>query len=607
MPEGETPRERLQSLLALSNAELTQCFVEWVLQFRQGVPECMNSFADFAGVPVGEIVASPFAFRSALMGIGQGIATVHSELRTQEPWASAACSNDPSIEVPEDVWVDGVVQEGKYTSFLQDGPFITLNPNHQSRWTAHEFVHRIQGFFFRPDMSRWELYLGARLNEALPVALWYGFDLVARLKEEGWEAREATLHPGASEEDALWLFAEEEELRAHVAKTIAYLKEGIAWVTGEWDAVREEVNSGVQVIREGGFLNGSSDATAYVVAHWNRLSHVPVQRVLSEGPRLNRESFSSVGAYLEQVENTLDRLLFSTLEGSLTDSEALREGRIAWDEALWRAIREESVGGKSEEFSRLARKRLDGTYAEGEVPPRFETDEAIPQMGLAWSGEDSSRKDWEQLVRGLESILPVTVHALSESDPDAAVLTHFVEAGFVSHRASLAERFAAALKDFDVPFLSEMARFEWLLSGGLSRSDQVERLSMDIQDLSPEGFAAGRLVANPHFQIETLSPDILDYHGQVMGMEAEPGLLCVSVYLVGNFGGNVVVLPSPPPVAGIWLHFSAGMRVAGESVVLLNSLLEGTGSHPDWPQTAEEWIRTFVDVGALSWSPPVRR
>ena len=77
-----------------------------------------------------------------------------------------------------------MLHTGKYQAFLQDGAYSAFDPSHIAKWGPHEQMHRACSFFWREDASDFELYLGSRLNELLPVTLWYGADQLVRLDEQ---------------------------------------------------------------------------------------------------------------------------------------------------------------------------------------------------------------------------------------------------------------------------------------------------------------------------------------------------------------------------------------------------------------------------------------
>lgn len=450
----------LEALLAMEDSEKVTLLVEWIETVREQAIKLGPTLSGLTGIPEGELLASPFAFRAALMGASSGVAGVHEEARTQGPWRSHLISEDPSLHGTPEIWSAGRLQVNKYASFCQDGPFVSVHPEHSAKWTPHEMLHRAMGFFYRPDMSRWELYMGARLNEALPVGFWYGLDRVARLAEDPSGPPVIAGDHGASLENARWLTEDRASLVARVAGSIQHLAFGLEWALGELSAVEEECGEGVAAPRPGGFLDGSSDAMTYVVAHWNRLVDPIIGNVLQEHTSVGVHRFETIPAYIEHWKKTLWDLLFGRLTGSVELAEEQRAVRASWDTALWNTMSDS---------------------------PRLNEEDEEDQslfLGHLWGHDLEQQVDWEQIVDGLEQVLPATVHGLSEGDPEAEVLGHFVEAGYFSMRVPIHERFTRALADFDAPFLLELAQFEGLLAHGLERSDQAERLRM-APPLSP--------------------------------------------------------------------------------------------------------------------------
>ena len=122
------------------------------------------------------------------------------------------------------------------------------------------------------------------------------------------------------------------------------------------------------------------------------------------------------------------KLLFGELTGALESALLSREKRVKWDKALLEAISVESGDGDDEESRAL-------------------------HTGHLWAENLETEVDWNQLVDGLEQVLPATIHGLSEGDPDAEVLGHFAEAGHLNCRGMLHQRFGHALNEFDAPFL----------------------------------------------------------------------------------------------------------------------------------------------------------
>ena len=125
-----------------------------------------------AGLEPAEVVASPYGLRAVLLGLEQGATSVHLERRLELPWPESFTTS-PEVASDARVLDAGVWQMGKYRGFFQDAPFGTFNPNHVAKWVPPNSC-TARWASSRPGATRWEHYLGARLNELVPVALWYG-------------------------------------------------------------------------------------------------------------------------------------------------------------------------------------------------------------------------------------------------------------------------------------------------------------------------------------------------------------------------------------------------------------------------------------------------
>ena len=91
-----------------------------------------------------------------------------------------------SLPVPE-VWggsseeaiksFDGYsVLEDKFSDFRTDCLVASFHPGHHPKWSAHELLHNLLGFFYHKQATDLEVLLGARISEGLPVALYYFLD-----------------------------------------------------------------------------------------------------------------------------------------------------------------------------------------------------------------------------------------------------------------------------------------------------------------------------------------------------------------------------------------------------------------------------------------------
>ncbi|RAL20606.1 hypothetical protein DL240_16375 [Lujinxingia litoralis] len=281
-----------------------------------GEPEGLRALGQVMGAPELDLVVTPLTARAAVLGAQNGRAFYHHELRLRQPMPEHL---EPELAVwqagttPQ--WSDGVLAEPKYFSFFQDAPFPAYNPNHRRKWRAHELLHGASRFFWHPQMTRFELYVSARLNELLPIIHWYGFDEIFRprcpehqgrllyrelcprceaLATPYWE-----LDPASPGQHALGMGA------AHNA---------LEHLESEWTAITQEINTGRLHATPRGRLDASSDAVGYMRAHWNRVTAWStgswVERFLIDGV----DYFSSLEALLLNVGQATQHLVCGTLE-----------------------------------------------------------------------------------------------------------------------------------------------------------------------------------------------------------------------------------------------------------------------------------------------------
>jgi len=421
-----------------------------------------------ARLPLGEVVASPVGLRAVALAVQVGATSVDRETRALLDWQVAGAVADPA----HGVWESGRLHVGKYQAFLQDAPFATYDPAHVAKWGPHELMHRAAGFFWRSDMSRFEHYLGARLNELLPVALWYGPDQLLRLQEDGFERATAQREAPASE--ARWQDHTDEE---HLRRTLRWLRRGFEHVAIELDAIDREHRSGRCIATPhhvgGATLDASSDALAYVVAHHERVLSASVAEVLAEVG-----AFDSVEAYRAHVEAQWEALLFGDIE---LDEEAIDEARttrVAWDHRL--------------------RSALAGPDADPD---------AIAADGL-------EAFDLGQLYDGVLSVAPRLADLLEERDPDW--LERFAFGPAIRQRAPLGVR----LERFVEGELAELARFEHRLAT-IQPSDRGRLASDD----------GTRVARDDGFVLERFEHDVAALHA---GAQPSPGPTAVLLGRVGE-------------------------------------------------------------------------
>lgn len=280
------------------------------------------------GVPTTELLATPMTARAALLAASRGQAFFHHDLRG---YIAMPPELEPEVEVGSTVpvWIEGVREEPKYFSFFSEAPLSPFNPNTRSKWRVHELLHGLAGFFWCPELTRFEAYLGARLCELLPVVHWYGYDEIRRprcsahagtlLYRAHCEKCEALLRPYWQHDDAI----RSADLDA-AARAMAHYQE-------ELEACIAERTTGRRVVTHRPRLDASSDAIGYLKGHWNRLTAWSfgawVERFLVEGTDYQ----PTITALTENIDRVHRRLLSGSIGFDPQRAAVLRARRVLLD------------------------------------------------------------------------------------------------------------------------------------------------------------------------------------------------------------------------------------------------------------------------------------
>lgn len=549
---GATAAERRRGLVALSDAALGERLAALAMDLRS---VDATAIAHATGVPLAEVLASPFALRMCALGAEAGAIGRPRELRRLVDWTETI---DPAVrDADHGVWDRGVLRTGKYQAFTAESPVGVLDPAHVSKWGPHEMLHRAAGFFFREGMSRWELYLGARLNELLPVTTFYGAEQAMRLDEGAFDRAAAGRRPRARLEDARWRTDDEDALGARARAAAPIFREGLAWLERELAAIDEELATGVRVRAAHPFLDTSSDATAYVVGHFERLRQTAVARVL-EGRGTDR-----VEAYREAIEALLDRLLFAELPDAPDPARARRS------EAFDLLLRAAHLGEGVEVDLAPLLSIDDPDVLRERLPERIGAEEAA----LVLADGSPRGRALDQLDEGLAHAAP-RIHALV---PDLA--ERLADHPALLDRGPLIERVEAFLEATDAPgAVRDLARLEAAIVLA-ERDDAIEWLSTPEAEL-PGDLDDGELFAHRAATRLDLDHDVLTAHAEG-GTPAEgPQTL-----LVVGFEDAVSVVPVPVEVADV-----------------VDALRDRAGA----PGLDPSWARELIAAGVLGWRPQRR-
>ncbi|AWV91204.1 hypothetical protein [Bradymonas sediminis] len=485
-----------------------------------GEPAGVESVFEEMGAPKLDMTVTALSARAALQAAEEGRAFYHHELRER-----VAMPEDqaPEIAVWEagtvPVWNQGILEEPKYFSFFLDTPFPAFNPNHRRKWRPHELIHGSMKFFWHPQMTRFEMYVGSRINELLPVVHWYSFDEIYRPRCP--EHRGEQLYQeycGECEAAAKPYWETTPEWRAtQRAQALTWAERGIAHFEREWNACMAEIQSGDLHPIEGYKLDSSSDAIGYMRSHWNRMTAWSFGAWAELFLTDDLDYYSSLGRYMTHLKDTTRRLLGGDIGVDLERYKTLRARRAIQDLAYriyvamgWLA--ENSAGldaveahltpaleqaahhvhhmltdAKIADYSNDVLRDLLQAFerVQGHFPDEIAN--SVAALGYQWwEPEQFAHAGLAQLHTGLRDALPSAADILGDHGLDQHAQKFALSEPFRAH-GRLAERFAdylaaeaaAGTLDADEQFAAELAKFEaWATRA--PREDRVAELFASI-------------------------------------------------------------------------------------------------------------------------------
>jgi hypothetical protein len=273
---------------------------------QQEVTHALNYFQ----VPFDDLVQTPISALISVLGYNDGRSYFHHESKEYVP---PAPNSTPERNVWEDtnltpVWNEGVRVAPKYFSFFLDTVFPPFHPNHRKKWRPHELLHTLCRFYYHPSMTRFQLYVGARIGELLPVIHWYHLDEILRPRCP--KHQERTLYKEFCQncEDLVkpyWLTPLDDSLiqRAH-RKSI----EALQHFNQELNAIEEELKNGIPVETRWQSLNASSDAIGYLHGHWNRLTSIGMQLYVDGFQIDGFDYYSTLDPFLSHTKDLFNQL-----------------------------------------------------------------------------------------------------------------------------------------------------------------------------------------------------------------------------------------------------------------------------------------------------------
>lgn len=577
-PPGDTPAARRRALLSEKDEALAERLVVLARALRQGGASGFTPLANFAGLPLPELMASPFALRMVGLAASCGASTLHAELRHVLMWPKAFRGERGAADSMHGSWDRGVLRLGKYQQFLHDEPFAAYHPDHISKWGPHELMHRASGFFCRPGATRFELYLGARLGELLPVVTWYGPEQVMRLDEVAFDRVAAGKAPSAKLDAARWLEDDETQLRARALGSVSLMRAGLEHAERELAAIDEELATGRLARVPHAFLDSSSDALAYVAGHAARLSRMGEDIAALVPTSFDR--FEDVRTYREWIEHRFDALLFDEIAFDVERASLRRSARGLWD-LVHRGLQ---LGDRAARRLAPAAGEVIGKLATGQPASlrklHREILETLPRAAIEHGDTSFGAVSLELLREGITSCAPRTLERAGEG-----TLRRFARSEELWDRAPLATRFARFFGQKRLFAHAALASFEASIAAASRTDDRVEYLS-DPVDAMPAELDRIFLCRSTAFEVARFDRDVFALHA---GERAARG---AHTYLIGAHHGEVAVISVTDAVLEALDELESQPMTAAEFLGRLSF-------SPD-PRAA---LLELIQAGVIAWAP----
>lgn len=540
----------------------------------------MAEVASFLGAPAVELEASAVSARIAIAAANEGRCFVHHEHRLS-PLVPLGARPEIDVGMDDDdfvpeTWRDGVLHVPKYFSAFLEGPLPVFHPSHRAKWRPHELLHRLARFAWRPELTRFEAYLSARLSELLPVVHWYGFDEIDRhaCPEHAGQRPDRT-HCERCERSLVPAWQAETKLE-HAEGAAAHALEHLET---ELEACTRELETGRIVSTPRPGLDASSDAIGYLRAHWNRVTAWSFGAWVERFADASVDRFERCADHLEHVRSLASALLTQPYSlDPLAERVVARERRTASDLAYRVLLHIETLDSDEAEDALMpCVDALAGGHPVQdtlrELPGRLRAlnpDVADRTTAGGWGWLPTTDGARTSLAAGLRGALP---RALEGAKLDA-LAGGFADADQPPQRRSLAVRFAAHLER-EASTLCEAATFEAWLREAPAADLEAERFGA----LPESEEAPGHVRVNTTLRRDAVSSAALD---TVLGDNPEGTEAPVAAVVAIRWAGEPRVLEQTAEVHAALEAAENGVLLGGEAT---ESLLE---------------------QGFIVWFPPVR-
>lgn len=562
-------------------------------------PQEWLKYLQESGVEPDELSTSLYSTHIAVQGLSRGAHFTHHEVRGHIPLPQALA---PSQKIWEEegtvpVWRDGVLHAPKYFSFALESPLPPFHPNHRKKWRAHELLHTSVGFFWRPQLTRFEAYVGARLSELLPIVHWYGLDEMGRnrcpkhigqlLYREYCSECEALAGP-------FWNYpppseAQDKALLKHAAHAIEHFK-------SEFLAILTEIETGELTSTPRPNLDASSDAQGYLLGHWNRITAWSFGSWVSQFCIDGVDYHSSLTHFAQHVSDLFRSILMGEQEIDPEKSKCLQMRQSVLD-ISYRAycvlewfpedLEDDTIMGCLEDLSLASKGLLDGSITRDEAElaiqmldatmagfktaiPDGVLDAYLAHGHVVQSKEETCDRGFQFILDGLASGLP---DMLNHIDGWESHVRTFLHSSYFLKSGALRDRFVMWLLNSDA-FPDEIKaaiQIEAWLRGGPHKDERAELFACMPTN---KDWGKGELRSNTTLRRHSFPANGINI---IFGWELEEGLL--NLCCIWTEGAPQVFLETQK------------MTAIFEAVTLKEK-----------PEQTEE-VMDLLNIGALVWLP----
>ncbi|MCB0349069.1 MAG: hypothetical protein KDD37_09540 [Bdellovibrionales bacterium] len=313
-------------------------------------------------------------------------------------------------------WQSGVLFESKYQAFRHDSAVCNFHPGQSSKWGAHELCHKLVGYAWRPNENLLFHTLAAWTAEVLPVVVYYFWDEIDSYKCDVHRAH--TMSPTSYCVSCEAISEVTKETRSQ------QLQAGWDFLNTQLLAIEESLQKQRIISAPYFSLNLADDAYHYSLSQLERLnSDVYIEYMKEAVPAT---------LYTQSIEDLIKRVRY--VASALMDNSSFSNYNIsrenwAYMDISFRGLElAESMDTELKSIflkqvrAYIKTKKLDAFLAEYQaLQEDYEMPSAREFFGTGYEINNEFGFYKEQIIEGLQSLLPNTYELLNDDEIDEFV------------------------------------------------------------------------------------------------------------------------------------------------------------------------------------------